>query len=81
MEKIEESNFFGKNRTLGKKIEEIRTLIFLSKVNIAQAVKNSSYQIQPFLMASFEAKELLLCVTEPDFEISPRGGPILVAKL
>jgi len=56
------------------------TLIFLGRVNIARALQKSSYQIQSFLTASFEAKELLLCVTEPDFKFSPRGGAISVVK-
>jgi len=32
------------------------------------------------MTAIFKAKALLLCVTEPDFEISPRGGVISVVK-
>jgi len=54
------------------------TLIFLGRVNIARALQNSSYQIPSFLKASFEANEFLLCMTEPDFEISPRAGAISV---
>ena len=44
----------------------ITTLIVLGRVNIARALQNSSYHIHSFMTASFEAKELLICVT--DFE-------------
>ena len=56
------------------------TLIFLGRVNLARALQNSPYQIQSCLTASFEARGSLLCVTFPDFLISPHGGAISVVK-